>query len=61
LDHPEKVNDYDEIFEIEDKSTNGTFLNGTKLIKNEPVRIKDGDKIGLVVVSQSTNENGKER
>lgn len=40
----------DEIFEIEDMSTNGTYLNGEKLEKGKKFRIYNGDEIGVIVL-----------
>jgi pSer/pThr/pTyr-binding forkhead associated (FHA) protein len=34
---------YHVIYEIEDFSTNGTFLNGERLEKNKRIPLKDGD------------------
>ena len=41
---------YDYEFEIEDKSTNGTFLNDEKIGKNKKKPLKDGDDIWLRVI-----------
>jgi len=40
---------YDYEFTIEDKSTNGTFLNDEKIGKNKSKELKNGDKIWLRV------------
>jgi pSer/pThr/pTyr-binding forkhead associated (FHA) protein len=45
---------YEESFELEDFSTNGTYLNGTKLVKGTKYALKNNDEIGIVVV---VNEN----
>ena len=39
----------EEVFEIEDFSTNGTYLNGQKMKKGLKVKIKNGDEIGIIV------------
>ena len=39
---------YHVIYEIEDFSTNGTFLNGERLEKNKRIPLKDGDQIGII-------------
>lgn len=41
---------YEEEFEIEDFSTNGTYLNGKRLTKNTPTVIRNNDEIGIVVM-----------
>jgi len=41
---------YEEEFEIEDFSTNGTYLNGKRLAKNTPTVIRNNDEIGIVVM-----------
>ena len=41
---------YEEVFEIEDFSTNGTYLNGKKLEKGIRTAIKNNDEIGIVVI-----------
>ena len=41
---------FEEIFEIEDMSSNGTFLNGVKLQRGVKTVIRDGDEIGVVVM-----------
>lgn len=46
---------YEEVFTIEDFSTNGTYLNGKRLNKGEQVPIKNNDEIGIVVVIDETN------
>ena len=41
---------YEETFEIEDFSTNGTYLNGRKLQKGVKTKLKNNDEIGIVVI-----------
>ena len=41
---------FEEDFEIEDLSTNGTYLNGKRLAKNTPTVIRNNDEIGIVVM-----------
>lgn len=42
---------WEETFEIEDFSTNGTTLNGIKLVKGEKRALKNGDELGIVVLT----------
>ncbi|MCG7497888.1 FHA domain-containing protein [Vibrio sp. Of7-15] len=39
------ITTYGGMFYISDVSTNGTFVNGTKILKNQPVALHDGDVI----------------
>jgi predicted component of type VI protein secretion system len=41
---------YEESFEVEDFSTNGTYLNGKRMVKQEKKRLKSGDELGIVVM-----------
>jgi pSer/pThr/pTyr-binding forkhead associated (FHA) protein len=41
-----------------DKSTNGTYVNSEKLEKGVKIRIKNDDRITLMMVSETKNENG---
>eukprot|EP00347_Sterkiella_histriomuscorum_P011426 403372500 len=61
-DDSDSESEYEEIvkgyvYEIEDLSTNGTYLQGSKLGKGNKKEIKDGDEIGIIVFIE---ENGKQ-
>ncbi|XP_065178136.1 E3 ubiquitin-protein ligase CHFR-like [Sycon ciliatum] len=43
--------------EVKDVSTNGTLLNGTKLVKNNPVQIDSGDTVALVQKREDPSQN----
>ncbi|TNV78128.1 hypothetical protein FGO68_gene3462 [Halteria grandinella] len=47
---------WEESFEIEDFSTNGTTLNGVKLAKGVKHTIKNGDEIGIVVLTDDKQQ-----
>ena len=38
---------------VEDKSTNGTFINGQKIGRGQKSKLKDGDELSLVIPSGS--------
>lgn len=46
------------MYELEDFSTNGTFLNGVKIEKGKRIKIKNNDEIGIVVrANESVDES----
>ncbi len=49
IEESAKQYDYEETYEIEDFSTNGTCLNGVKIEKGKRIPIKNNDEIGIVV------------
>jgi pSer/pThr/pTyr-binding forkhead associated (FHA) protein len=49
---------WEESFTIEDFSTNGTTLNGIKLVKGEKKELKNGDEIGIVVINDEKTGKG---
>jgi len=54
IDLPCMYNDKEEVnYEVKDLSTNGTFLNGERLTKNQYVQIFDNDQIGFVMKRNS--------
>jgi len=44
------------VFEIEDLSSNGTYVNGVRIEKGKKVRIKNGDEIGVVIIKNEIDE-----
>ena len=49
IEEKAKQYEYEETYEIEDFSTNGTCLNGVKIEKGKRIPIKNNDEIGIVV------------
>ncbi|KAJ7248921.1 kinase-like domain-containing protein [Mycena rebaudengoi] len=48
----------DSVITIEDKSSNGTFINGEKIGKGRQRILKDGNEVAFGVASTSTEQNG---